>query len=233
MGRTVCAVRLSFCFVLPRRITIWFFHPNLSILFSGLDPSGLLSGAPEGATWYCLFRPCSSTTGASGPMWPSCSCPPPSTIPTVCWWSGARTKATTKGPGWRWPRPSSSTWPAAVLQVLGLPGRFLQAMGLTFMPGGCPSAFRYLLLYLPNHELHHRRVPGDTRAQRSIINFGTFVTLFPSSSPVPSSSTRTWATRSTSAPPLPRSLPPACRCLWSAWAKGADGQQRGHAVGGL
>ncbi len=59
----------------------------------------------------------------------------------------------------------------------------------------------------------------DAKVQRSLVNFGTFVTLFPSSSPVPSSNTKIWATRSTTAP-TPRAV-----CLRRADLRGGPGEK--------
>ena len=50
----------------------------------------------------------------------------------------------------------------------------------TAIPALAAAAHRYLLLHLPDHELYHRRVPGLVPPQRNIVDFGAYVTLFPS-----------------------------------------------------
>ena len=157
--------------------------------------------------------------GESRSISSSCSSPPSSTTPTEYWWA---VQAQRRRPG----RPAggvllSGIQPGAAFffQVLGLCRRSLAAIGLPLMPilgWSLPIGISFYTFQTMSYTIDVYR--GDAPVQRNLINFGTFVTLFPSSSPGRSSSIR--AGRS-DRPPGPRwsSLPPACRPSWWAWAR--------------
>ena len=99
----------------------------------------------------------------------------------------------------------------------------LQSMGLTFMPVlgiHLPIGISFYTFQTMSYTIDVYR--GDTRAQRSSAAASTSAPsspFSPSSLPVPLSSIRTWATRSTSAPAAWTSSPPVCRASWWAWAR--------------
>ena len=73
------------------------------------------------------------------------------------------------------------TWRSWAFQVHGFCHQQPERSAGHSHPGaGAAAAHRYLLLHLPDHELYHRRVPGLVPPQRNIVDFGAYVTLFPS-----------------------------------------------------
>ena len=98
-----------------------------------------------------------------------------------CWWSDVRPGATTEAPGW--------AVASSVFFNLALLGFFkywdflaasFQAVGLNFMPVlgiHLPIGISFYTFQTMSYTIDVYR--GDARAQRSLVNFGTFVTLFP------------------------------------------------------
>ena len=152
-----------------------------------------------------------------------------------------RCKARGNDRGARWAVASSVFFNLALLgffEILGLfwPPPF-RRLGLNFHAGPessiCPSASPFTPS--ETYELHHRCLPGGTPvAQRSLVNFGTFVTLFPQLIAGPIIKVQ-GSGRSDRQPDLHRGEV----CLrrpdvrHRPGKKGAHRQQRGHAVGEL
>ncbi len=97
----------------------------------------------------------------------------------------------------------------------------LQAVGLGFMPVlniHLPIGISFYTFQTMSYTIDVYR--GDARAQHSIINFGTFVTLFPQLIAGPILKYKDLGDQIDQRDCTPRrSSPPACRSSWWAWAK--------------